>query len=288
MGLILASKMSVERDFSRTEARGGFKPGAGPDQRPPRSAQLLEQADVSSGESARATLQMRELSTALVLAHEEEQRRIARELHDQIGQDLTALKITLNRGKNASLDEARQTLHEAAALTEELLQTVRSICSALRPPVLEDLGLFQAIQWHIKTFSARTGLDIAFEAEDIDETCLSPIVQSTTFRVIQEALTNVSRHAETKTAAVTLRMTEGAVVFSIRDNGRGFNVGAAQKRSSTGLSGMRERLLLVHGRFEIASSPGNGTTVHARIPVISKKLNDSQTNRIQHGKGTPN
>jgi signal transduction histidine kinase len=226
--------------------------------------------------------QLRSVGEQLVLAHESEQRRIARELHDQIGQDLTALKITLSRAKAANLEEAQKALREAEALTEEVLQTVRNICSTLRPQVLDDLGLVAGLQWHIKTFAARTGIEISFESKSIDEARLSPIVKSTIFRVIQEALTNVSRHADSRTAEVSLAMHNGSVEFSVKDSGKGFDV-AGLKKGSTGVSSMRERLSLVQGRFEISSAPGGGTTVKAHIPVPHETVNHSETDRIQNG-----
>lgn len=221
-------------------------------------------------ELADSYLRLQAVGEQIVLAHETEQRRIAREMHDQVGQDLTALKLILNRGKNAGADEARKALAEAAVLTEELLQTVRNICSTLRPQVLDDLGLVQGLQWHIRTFGSRTGLDITFDLGAVDETLLSPIIQSTIFRVMQEALTNVSRHAQTKTASVVLAMRKGSVEFSVRDGGKGFDVPKALETPSTGLSGMRERVSLVGGKFEIASSPGQGTIITARIPATPR------------------
>lgn len=253
-------------------------------------ARLEVRVKERTSELAHSYSQLRTVGEQLVLAHESEQRRIARELHDQIGQDLTALKIILSRGKNADLDEARQTLNEAHALTDEILQTVRNICSTLRPQVLDDLGLVAGIQWHIKTFAARCGLEIAFDVTaPFDESRLSPIVKSAIFRVIQEALTNVSRHAGAKAASVILAMRNGHVEFSIRDGGRGFDVTETSKRASTGISGMRERLSLVQGRFEISSSPGQGTIIRAQIPAPPVHEKKSESNRNNdYGKGTPN
>jgi PAS domain S-box-containing protein len=237
--------------------------------------------------------QLRALGEQLVLAHEQEQRRIARELHDQIGQDLTALKITLSRGKSANQDEAKKALQEAAGITEELLQTVRSICGSLRPQVLDDLGLIPGIQWHIKTFAARTGVEITFDIGGaVNEDRLTPIVKSTIFRVIQEALTNVSRHAKTNVASVILSMRNGSVDFSIRDGGAGFDPTDIAKRNSTGISSMRERISLVSGKFEIASSPGQGTIINARIPVPHNDYptlkSEENENRSNHGKSSSN
>jgi two-component system, NarL family, sensor histidine kinase UhpB len=234
----------------------------------------------------------------LVLAHESEQRRIARELHDQIGQDLTALKITLSRGRSGKPEDAVHALREAEGMTEDLLETVRNICGTLRPQVLDDLGLIAGLQWHMKIFSARTGLDITFDFSPIDESRLSQMVKSTVFRVIQEALTNVSRHADTGSASVMLAMRHGGVEFSIRDGGKGFQSDEALKKGSSGVAGMRERLSLVQGDFEICSSPQQGTIIRAHIPLPSAQDNQdiqntenrtpNQPNRIRNGKKPTN
>jgi len=259
-------------------------------------ARLEVRVNERTRELGKSYSRLRNMGEQLILAHEQEQRRIARELHDQIGQDLTALKLTLSRGKSASPEEALRTLQEAEALTDEMLQTVRNICSTLRPQVLDDLGLVQGLQWHIKTFAARTGMEISFDVQPVDEARLSAIVKSTIFRVIQEALTNVSRHAETKSASVTLAAHNGSVSFSIHDTGKGFDTAEAAKKASTGLSSMRERLSLVQVRFEISSAPGQGTTIRAQIPLPPAEENldtpsnnaNSGINRTEHGKRTSN
>jgi signal transduction histidine kinase len=251
-------------------------------------AGLLQRIDDDAAELAASALRMRELSTALVLAHEEEQRRIGRELHDQIGQDLTALKIILNRGKTGGHNEALIACKEASELTDEILQTVRTICGTLRPQVLDDLGLVAGLQWHITTFAARTKLDITFDMGKIEESTLTPLIKSTVFRVIQEALTNVSRHANTQTASVMLGMRNDSLEFSIRDGGRGFDPAAVGSSSSTGVSSMRERLSLVGGHFQLSSSPGHGVLIRAIIPIFAPpNPTNSEPNRTnQHGKRT--
>jgi PAS domain S-box-containing protein len=241
-------------------------------------------------ELAESYTQLRAVGEQLVLAHESEQRRIARELHDQIGQDLTALKIMVARGKAGFAEQMRETLVDAASLTEDIIKTVRNICSTLRPQVLDDLGLVAGLQWHIKTFATRTALDITFDLGPLDESRLSPIVKSAIFRVIQEALTNVSRHAEVKSASVMLAMRNGHVEFSIRDGGKGFDAPSALKNLSNGISGMRERIALVGGTFELNSAPGAGTIIRACIPLPPTAAHNPTTTVLQrtnhHGKRT--
>jgi PAS domain S-box-containing protein len=229
--------------------------------------------------------QLRALGEQLVLAHESEQRRIALELHDQVGQDLTALKMVLSRAEREKVQDIPQVVSEAKALTEELLQTVRNICSTLRPQVLDDLGLIAGLAWHFKTLGARTGLDVRFEHDGFEEGRLSPLIKSVIFRVIQEALTNVTRHAQTKEAVVMISMTKNNVEFSIRDNGRGFDPAEVLKKNSTGLSSMRERVTLALGKFEITSSRDQGTNLMARIPILIPVQTENRTSNSEthHG-----
>jgi PAS domain S-box-containing protein len=209
---------------------------------------------------------LREVSEQLVLAHESEQRRIARELHDQVGQDLTALRLIFNRASKNESNPARQIFQEAEKVTEEAIQNVRIICSTLRPQMLDDLGLIAALSGHVKNFGERSRIKIGFEHEGVDEKRLTPILQSAIFRVIQEGLTNVARHAKTDEATVVLWMTEKDVLFRIQDRGCGFKIDAAPRRSN-GLFNMRERIHLINGECEIKSAPGRGTTIQALIPL---------------------
>ena len=140
-------------------------------------------------------------------------------------------------------------------------------CSRLRPQVLDDLGLIAGLSVHLKHFGNRTGLAIDFEHGAIDERRLTPIVQSVIFRVIQEAVTNVARHAQAQKARVRIGMDGNDLLFTIDDDGRGFDAHAVREVPSTGLSSMAERVLLVNGVCEIASEPGRGASIKSRIPL---------------------
>lgn len=229
--------------------------------------QLLIRIDKDAFELASAEDRLRELSRELILAHEREQRRIAQDLHDELGQALTALKMLLGRGKGASGKAVSQVLTEAGEISESMLQTVRDICSRLRPQVLDDLGLVAGLSVHLKHFGDRTGLAIEFDHGEIDDRQLTPIVQSAVFRVIQEAVTNVARHAQTQQARVSIGMDGDALVFTIEDKGCGFDAETIKSLPSTGLSSMAERILLVDGVCQIVSSPGKGTAIKSRIPL---------------------
>ncbi|HUS35271.1 MAG TPA: sensor histidine kinase [Verrucomicrobiae bacterium] len=228
---------------------------------------LLIRIDTDALNLATAEERLRGLSTELILAHEQEQRRIARELHDELGQQLTALKMLLNRGKSAEGGSAKELFVEASELSETLLQTVRDICSRLRPQVLDDLGLMAGLSVHLKNFGSRSGLTIQFEHGAIDEQRLSPIAQSVVYRVIQEAVTNVARHAKVEHALVRITMDAEVLVFVVQDKGCGFDPERVKETTSTGLSSMVERVLLLDGSCEIVSAPNVGTTVTARIPL---------------------
>lgn len=232
------------------------------------NSQLLIRIDKGVVDLAEAKGRLRELSSELILAHEQEQRRIARELHDELGQEITALKMVLTRGKGSKdLADAAAVIHEAHEITGELLESVRNICSTMRPQVLDDLGLIAGLSVHLKNFGSRAGLTIEFHHSAVDEKKLSPIVQSVIFRVIQEALTNVARHAQTNSARVLFNMNPTEVEFSVIDEGCGFDASKIKERPSTGLSSIIERTLLINGKCDVSSALGKGTTVLVRIPL---------------------
>jgi signal transduction histidine kinase len=149
---------------------------------------------------------------------------------------------------------------------------VRGICSRLRPQVLDDLGLIAGLSVHLKNFGQRSGVSIEFEHAAINEKRLSPIAQSVVFRVIQEAVTNVARHAKVQSARVTVRIERNDLVCTIIDKGCGFVADGLGENGSTGLSSMVERVLLVNGSCEIASVPNKGTTVTVRIPLHGESV----------------
>jgi signal transduction histidine kinase len=215
---------------------------------------------------ADSLFKLRDLSEKLVLAHESEQRRIARELHDQIGQDLTALRLMFHRAAADETNPARQTFADAVRVTDEAIQNVRTICSTLRPQALDDLGLVAGLKWHFQNFGARSNLKVEFEMGAFEEARLNDILQCTIFRVIQEALTNVARHAKAQRAFVSLEMTERDVLIQIRDHGKGFDCNKVAKNHH-GVSSMRERVSLVSGQFEIKTRPGRGVTIDVKIPI---------------------
>jgi len=228
-------------------------------------------------EQLRATsAQLRALMARLQSAREQEGMRIAREIHDELGSALTSLRWdleamdkTLSEVEDRSLVPAlRDKIGTMVDLIDTTIHVVRRISSELRPPILDDLGLAAAIEWQTQQFQARTGIlcqyDGAGEHFDLDQE------QSTViFRIFQEALTNVLRHAQATRVEVTLEEEEAELVLRIRDNGRGITEGEQDGLRTLGLLGMRERAHLIGGRVDLTGIKGQGTTVTLRVPYCS-------------------
>jgi PAS domain S-box-containing protein len=207
--------------------------------------------------------QLQALSRRLIEAQEAERRAVARELHDDFGQVLTALKLNLMRRER---DEA-----ESIALVDGAIARMRDLAHDLRPPMLDELGLDASLRWYVEREARRAGLEFNL-ALSPPETRPTPAVEATCFRVAQEALTNVIRHAHARRVDVELGVAGGALQLLVRDDGRGFDVGDARKRAtrgeSQGLLSMQERVALAGGELEIDSTPGRGTAVRARFPIL--------------------
>lgn len=216
---------------------------------------------------------LQSLSRRLLQIQESERRHIARELHDEIGQCLTALKISL-RNFSASLQspDAEKQFEEGLALVDLILDKVRDLSLGLRPSLLDDLGLVPALRWLVDRHAKNQGLTLRFDADSIHAR-LPPETESACFRIAQEALTNALRHAGAKRVEVILRDRGGTVELLVRDDGVGFDERTAMKSAvrgeSFGLLGMRERAELAGGRLKIVSSRDGGTRVLARFPLPS-------------------
>ena len=220
-------------------------------------------------EVARARDQVSTLSKKLLRAQETERRSIATELHDEIGQSLTALKMLLETevpggaaGANADPTE------RARSLINDLIGQVRRMSLDLRPAMLDDLGLWPTLEWHVERFQADTGIQIGLSGQGLSGRRLPSEVETTTYRIIQEALTNVARHAQADDVAVALSLDASGLLIEVRDHGVGFDARTTlAKRSSTGLVGMRERVELLGGQLDIDSAPGAGTRLEVRLPL---------------------
>jgi signal transduction histidine kinase/DNA-binding response OmpR family regulator len=216
---------------------------------------------------------MRILSRQLLRAQEEERKCISRELHDEIGQSLTAMKINLQRAKAASdLNSASPYIGETDGLIDRTLQQVRHISLDLRPSMLDDLGLAASMRSHLDR-TARLGGFVGHFAADPPEIRLPAEIETECFRIAQEALTNVVRHARARQVDVALSRRAERLDLVVQDDGTGFDVAAAREHAasggSLGLLGMQERAALLGGRISIKARPGLGTKVHLRVPLAS-------------------
>ncbi|MBI4494679.1 MAG: sensor histidine kinase [Chloroflexi bacterium] len=213
--------------------------------------------------------QLQAMSYQVLQAQEDERKRIARELHDETAQVLTTLLIglkMLERVKNPG--ELRRRTAELRELAAQALEEVRNMAVELRPTTLDDLGLVAALESSTEGYAARVHLRVHFEAQGFERR-LPPQVELALYRVVQEALTNVARHASAHQVWVTLRQHGREVVASVRDNGVGFDPAATlpRKEAGLGLFGMRERMALIGGQLSIESHPGQGTCISAHVPL---------------------
>ena len=214
--------------------------------------------------------ELRELSAQVLEARETEKTRIARELHDELGQLLTALKMDL-AWLAERLPVAEPELAAKARQMDEMLdQTVsstRRISADLRPLMLDDLGLADAAGWLVEDFAKRSGIRCEFQLNGAALDDLSKSVSTAVYRALQESLTNIARHSGAKNTWVVLALEDGSIRFEVEDDGRGISPEDLAKARSLGLKGMRERVIHLGGSLEVARAPRGGTRVRARIPV---------------------
>jgi signal transduction histidine kinase len=218
-----------------------------------------------------AAARLEDLSRRLIRAEESERRRIAGELHDEIGQSLTALKLNLKaviRSPRAPASALRLT--ESVDLVDRTIGQIRDLSLDLRPSLLDDLGLVPALRSKVGSLARWSGIEMSFAgASEIGRQ--DPEVETACYRIAQEALTNVARHSGARKVRVELEVSGLDLRLTIHEDGAGFDVEAAMAKAKSGVSlgllGMRERALLVGGRLEITSEPGRGTEVRATFPL---------------------
>lgn len=219
-------------------------------------------------ELRRSHRQLRELSASLQAVREEERTRIARELHDELGQHLTGLKMDLSWMKpRLREDQAPLStkIDGMKSLIDSTVSSMRRIASELRPLVLDDLGLSAAVEWLVQDFIKRTGIEVRMDLDAISAD-LDNALATGVFRIIQESLTNVARHSGASVVDIALRRAEGNLILEVRDDGRGMSADKQDKRTH-GLVGMRERAYMFGGQMNIESAPGKGTSIQVTIPV---------------------
>lgn len=223
--------------------------------------------------------ELRRLSWKLIEVQEETLRHVARDLHDEFGQILTAIGTMLGRthrraasGAPAADPALIQDLQEVQRIVHDTLQTVRDQSQMFRPAILDDFGLEQTLEWFIKQFSRQTGIQVDFDL-DLGDVSMLPEEAIHLYRIVQEALNNVARHAKAHEATVVLRESQGELNLEVRDRGVGFQSSAGNGRSpgdGVGLMGMRERAEHLNGSLSIQSAPGEGTVVRVRVPLKSE------------------
>jgi len=210
---------------------------------------------------------LQDLSRQLVQVHEEERRWLARELHDEIGQQLTALKLQLEQ-ISISKDKKNHHISMSQKLINELIQKIRQISLDLRPSLLDDLGLLSAFDWFFDRYKTQTGIEVLFTHAGLQMKRFTSDLEITAFRVVQEALTNVARYAKTSSVSIDINVNAKEMMISIEDRGIGFDMDSDWINKSSGIIGMMERVNLINGKFEINSSPGNGTNIYLILPII--------------------
>jgi PAS domain S-box-containing protein len=213
--------------------------------------------------------QFRNLAAHLLSVREEERARISREVHDELGQSLTAVKMDLAwlAGRLPPRNgEMLKRIRATGQLADSIIQSIRRISTELRPAVL-DLGLAAAVEWQVQEFQARSGVQCTVRL--LIREVVTSSVSTAMFRIFQETLTNVGRHAKATRVEVVLQKQQDRLVLLIHDNGRGFDQADPSLSKSLGLLGMRERAAVLGGQMDISSAPGKGTTVAAWIPLSS-------------------
>jgi two-component system, NarL family, sensor histidine kinase DegS len=224
--------------------------------------------------------QLRRLSHRILFAQEAERRRVSRELHDELGQTLTAINVRLATLKNEATVSTRRLaarIGSTQRLVERSMKTVHRFARELRPPQLDDLGLIPALTFHMKDFTKRTRIPVHFTAFATVEQ-LSNMKRTVLYRVAQEALANVAKHAQASSVRVSIQRIKGLVDMEIHDDGVSFDLArvlAAKRITRLGLLGMRERVEMVGGAFSVESAPGKGTTIRAQLPFNNGRSGSS-------------
>jgi signal transduction histidine kinase len=231
---------------------------------------MLDEGKRAEEEIRKSRERLRNLSGRLQTLLEEERTRISREIHDELGQALTALKIdlSLTRRSLVSGGHAEQSakVHENEHAVNRIIRTMRKIATDLRPGILDELGVAPAIEWMAKDFQNRTGIGCKVAIQGVDK--ISDDVRATAiFRIVQEALTNVMRHAAASRVSVSLKKKDRTLVVEVRDNGIGITEGQIIDSKSLGLTGIRERVRLLGGEAVIRGKPGEGTMVRVTLPI---------------------
>lgn len=219
-------------------------------------------------ERRKAELRLQALSLKLLEIQEDERRQIARELHDEIGQELTGLRYLIEMAQCLPAEATGKPLQQSYELVVGLMEQVGRLSLELRPTLLDDLGLLPTLLWYFDRYSSQTGVRVRLKHQGLDGIRFSPEVETAAYRIVQEALTNVSRHSNVREVDVALWVAQSVLGIQVQDRGCGFDLDQAlASGDSSGLSGMRERARLLGGKLSIESNLDNGTCLLAELPV---------------------
>ncbi len=244
----------------------------------PRTDLLTTMIDISErrrleAERARAAGEHAALASRVLSAQDEERQRIARDLHDNLGQQVTALRLMLQAAlMDAVSTRVRDRLEHAQKTVEQIDRHLDFLANELRPASL-DLGLTSAVEQFVKEWSATFGIEAELRCGALDQVCLPHDVETHVYRVMQEALNNVYKHAHARRAVVVFERRDSDLVLTVEDDGHGFDIDARSRHHARGLGliGMRERAQLAGGTLDIDSAPSGGTTIHLRVPIADRK-----------------
>jgi PAS domain S-box-containing protein len=229
----------------------------------------IEDRKAAQEELASSNETLRTLTGHLQNIREEERSNIAREIHDELGQQLTVLKMDvswINKKMDSADENVKGRLKELVEMLDNTVRSVRKISSDLRPSMLDDLGLAAAIEWQAQEFEKRSGIAVSVMLET-GETKVENKIAITLFRIFQESLTNIARHSGARHVEVKLQIDNNGIDMSIRDDGQGFIVKGIENKKTLGILGMRERVAIIDGQYTIESAPGKGTTVKVQVPL---------------------
>jgi signal transduction histidine kinase len=250
------------------ENEGSLPPGRPGDGRAIEDVERTLESPCGAGDASAVRL---EISQRILDAHEGERRRIARQLHDGIAQDLTAVTIRLERVRaRMSDDQSRMHIDWVLERIGDAARSVRELARDLRPSILDDLGLIPALRSNLDQRAAEVGLVAYFSVQVGEETRFEPEVETACYRIAQEALANAIRHAQARQVWLSVQQQGVWLVLTVRDDGVGFDPQALRTGSGLGVCIMRERARLLAGRLEIRSSPGQGTEIRALLPACER------------------
>jgi len=238
-------------------------------QRAMEKSKMIKERERSENKLKHSYQQIRKLASHLQNIREEERASMAREIHDELGQQLTALKLETSwlslKLKTADIQVVEK-INSMEKLLSHCLVTVKKLASELHPALLDKLGLIEAIRWQSREFEKRTGIKITLDLPEATKN-FSSKTRIALFRIYQESLTNVARHSGAANVFCSLKEDKQNLCLTIADDGKGFDIAVTEQRHSLGLLGMKERSVMIGGKYEITSQPGKGTKVVAILPV---------------------